>query len=104
MFWTNDKHPAIKKAGLDGSDPVVLVSTDIQLPKAITVDKQAVYWSDVRKETIESVNQDGTNRKILVKSTYTLGIGILDQYIYYSCPHANYFVLQVNFFKYLTVN
>lgn len=97
MFWTNNKNSAIRKAGLDGSVPVSLVSTDVILPRAIAVDENTVFWSDVIKETIESIMYDGTNRKILIRNVDTLGIGILGESIYWACPHEIDYRLQVIF-------
>lgn len=99
MFWTNDKDSAIRKAGLDGSLPVSLVTTDIILPRAIAVDETTVFWGDVIKETIESVKYDGTQRKILLKQVYTLGIGILEQSIYWADPNGIDGCLQVSFLE-----
>lgn len=99
MFWTNDKNSAIRKAGLDGSVPVSLVSTDIILPRAIAVDETTVFWSDLIKETIESVKYDGTKRKVVLKSIYTLGIAILEQSIYWADPNGLDGCLQVSFLE-----
>ena len=54
-------------SNLDGSGKRVLVKANIKLPSSITYSKlsKQLLWSDSLMQTIESINMNGTARKIL---------------------------------------
>ncbi|XP_072178783.1 uncharacterized protein [Diadema setosum] len=74
MFWTEFGPPAqIERAGLDGSDRVVLLSSLIGLPLfrpgglAIDYDEQRLYYGDLLMSTISSMDYDGNNRRQILR-------------------------------------
>ncbi|CAG0883348.1 unnamed protein product [Darwinula stevensoni] len=67
MFWTNQGlMAAIGRARLNGNDSKTLVSEDLLWPSNLAIDYPAgrLYWTDSRKETVETVMFDGKNRQI----------------------------------------
>ena len=60
----------IEKASMDGMGRVVLHSTGLVWPNALTIDygTQLLYWADASLDRIESSNTDGTNRRIITRS------------------------------------
>lgn len=57
---------AINFSHMDGTNNSRLVSNNIRWPVGLALDFMAkrLYWSDQHKQTIESVDFDGNNRKI----------------------------------------
>ena len=58
----------LKKASLsDPTSATVLVSSDIGTPEGLTLDwvRGRLYWVDDTKGTVEVVNTDGTDRRVL---------------------------------------
>lgn len=100
MFWTSQGNfPAIKFANMDGSSFDSLITTDIQVPEAITLDLEElnIYWTDTRKKTIESVTYGGNNRRVIVQSVVSSGIVICGDAILWSfskSPHIKVFSLK----------
>ena len=69
MYWTDWGHdPKIERAGLDGSERVILVNTSIAWPNGITIDFQEdkIYWVDAKLDKIEVMDMDGKNRKVVL--------------------------------------
>ena len=69
MFWINragDK--TIEKSWTNGHDLETLVTEDLVEPTSLAVDPHQdhrVFWCDIRKGTIESVNYDGSDRTVI---------------------------------------
>ena len=61
-------NPKIERANMDGTNNIVLINTEIQMPSTLTIDptEDIIYWADVAKGTIEMVNMDGSGRKKLL--------------------------------------
>jgi DNA-binding beta-propeller fold protein YncE len=56
---------AIESAYMNGENRTILIDTDIIYPTDLVIDfyqKYRVYWTDEKKESIESMNYDGTDR------------------------------------------
>lgn len=73
IFWTDSgSSPKIESADLLGGDRRVLVWQGVSKPTAISVDTEStrLYWVDEFKETIESCDMLGVNRRLL---TYLKG-------------------------------
>jgi low density lipoprotein receptor-related protein 5/6 len=53
---------------------------------ALDVDEQTLYWCDAKKDRIESINVDGTNRKIIMDQIlpHPFGLTILGDYLYWT--------------------
>lgn len=68
MFWTDwGTVPHIAKAGMDGSDPHIFIKDGLQWPSSIALDygNKRLYWVDAKFHFIESVNLDGSDRRVL---------------------------------------
>lgn len=68
MFWTNwnDLKPSIQTAYVNGLSLKSIITTDIQIPNALTIDHstQKLYWGDAKLDKIERCEYDGTNRVV----------------------------------------
>ncbi|KAK9679907.1 Low-density lipoprotein receptor repeat class B [Popillia japonica] len=90
LYWTNwnSYQPTIERAYLSGFGRQIIISTDIRMPNAITLDHQAqkVYWSDARLDKIERCEYDGTDRIVLSKATpqHAFALAIYGDYIYWT--------------------
>lgn len=71
LYWAEaGAHPQIEVSWMDGSKRKVLVSVGLRHPTGLTVDHamdHAIYWSDVKLNTIEMIRPDGTNRAVKLK-------------------------------------
>ena len=88
MFWTDVGDAAqgqsakIETAAMDGSRRKVIVSTNLGLPRAITVDNPVglggrIYWSDSFLKLIESTTLEGTDRRNLLGEECIPGVSFL---------------------------
>ena len=62
---SDDRVVAIESAWMNGDNRTILVDTDIIYPTDLVIDfyqNFRVYWTDEKKESIESMNYDGTDR------------------------------------------
>lgn len=70
IYWTNwnAKEPSIQRAYMNGFQKESLITTDIRMPNAITLDhySQKLYWSDARFDKIERCEFDGSRRVVSV--------------------------------------
>uniref|UniRef100_A0A4W6FVJ7 Low density lipoprotein receptor-related protein 5 n=1 Tax=Lates calcarifer TaxID=8187 RepID=A0A4W6FVJ7_LATCA len=68
VYWTDDEVHAIRRAHIDGSNAMMLVTTEINHPDGIAVDWVArnLYWTDTGTDRIEVTRLNGTSRKILI--------------------------------------
>jgi len=67
MYWSDwGEKPLIATSGMDGSDPVALVKTDIIWPNGLSVDyhNDRIYWVDAKRQKIESIKLDGSDRRV----------------------------------------
>lgn len=74
MYWTDVKHGNIGKAGMDGSNPTVLVQDGLVWPNALALDPPAdrLYWLDAHSDEAHSVRLDGSDRKVMAANYYFL--------------------------------
>ncbi|XP_078531845.1 very low-density lipoprotein receptor [Lissotriton helveticus] len=71
IYWSDWGEPArIEKAGMNGIDRQKLVTTDIQWPSGIALDlvKSRLYWLDSKLHMLSSVDFNGQDRRIVLKS------------------------------------
>lgn len=98
VYWTNwnNKHPSIQRAYLSGYDKHAIITTDIRMPNAITIDHklQKLYWSDARLDKIERCNMDGTDRVVLLTETpqHSFDLAIYEDFLFWTdwVGHAVY--------------
>lgn len=68
MYWTNwnDLKPSIQRAFVTGFVVQSIITTDIQIPNALTLDHltQKIYWGDAKLDKIERCEYDGSNRVV----------------------------------------
>ncbi|KAL9703738.1 hypothetical protein quinque_007256 [Culex quinquefasciatus] len=73
IYWTNwnPQAASIQRAYPSGYGLESIITTDIRMPNAITLDYQAkkLYWADARYDKIERADYDGKNRVVLAHST-----------------------------------
>ncbi len=70
MFWTSSgQTPKIERATLLGTQRVAIVTSNLQYPAGIDLDRRnrLVFWVDGGTERIESVDYNGNNRKLIFK-------------------------------------
>ena len=68
VYWTNwnAQSPSIQRAHTDGFGVESIITTDIRMPNALTLDHKAqkLYWADARLDKIERAEYDGSNRVV----------------------------------------
>ena len=72
MYWTDHGSPAkIERASMDGTSRMVLHSTTLRTPTAITLDyqTQTLYWLDYSLDRLESSRTDGSGRILLTTNS-----------------------------------
>ena len=71
MYWTDwgNRNPHIGKAGMDGSEPRILINTSLQWPNALTIsyDTKELIWADAQRDYIAMSNLDGSNLRVILK-------------------------------------
>ena len=68
MFWTDRGNPPkIEKLTLHGTNRVAIVTTNLLKPYGITLDRRnkLIFWVDDGMDVIESVDYNGSSRKLL---------------------------------------
>ncbi|XP_074039673.1 LDL receptor protein 1 [Leptinotarsa decemlineata] len=68
MYWTDwGFRVHIGKAGMDGSDPKLIVTSNLGWPNALTISYETneLYWADAREDYIAVSDLDGKNVKII---------------------------------------
>lgn len=79
LFWSDwGDIPKIEMSDLTGGNRRILVSENIVHPRGITVDydANAIYWVDSSKDTVETVEFNGNNRRIVLSLPNTNFFGI----------------------------
>lgn len=90
MFWSQSgEMPRIERAHMDGSNRMIIASTNVTVPNGLALDLAAgkIYWTDGGSKTIEFANIDGKNRKVLLGGSSVpgpFGLDIFENYIYWS--------------------
>lgn len=71
MYYTDwGEKPFIGTAGMDGSDPKVIVSGDLVWPNALTISRKTrqLFWADAKMGQIEVSDLGGRHRRVLLQS------------------------------------
>lgn len=89
MFWTDcGKNAKIERAGMDGSNRSVVVSTNIVLPSGLTIDYNArkIYWTDSTLSYIAYANYDGSKRQTLLNQVlpHPYSLTLFDSVVYWT--------------------
>lgn len=89
MFWSDwgDK-PMIAVAQMDGTEARALVTENVHWPNGVTLDwpNNRLYWVDAKLRTIESVNLDGKDRRMVLSGVlkHPYGLAVFENDIYWS--------------------
>ena len=79
LFWTDwGTVSKIEVSDLLGQNRRVLINDDLGHPKGLVIDfaDQVLYWVDSQKDTIESAEFNGNNRRLVAYQSGTLFYGI----------------------------
>lgn len=76
LFWSDiSKYPKIERASLTGENRETIISTGLLFPLAIDVDvtgtDRRIYWVDTARDTVESANLTGGERRIIRRMSHT---------------------------------
>lgn len=68
IYWSDEDVHAIRRARLDGSGQMDIVTTEIERPDGLAIDWLArnLYWTDTGTDRIEVCRLDGTSRKVII--------------------------------------
>ena len=82
--------PQIVRMNLNGSGRNTLINSDIVWPNGVAVDDvmDRIYWTDAQRDTIESADIHGFNRRLVIKDVYhPFGIVVFENSVYWSDWH-----------------
>lgn len=69
MYWSDwGVEAKIERAGMDGSQRLPLVTTNLKWPNGLAIDhdKGRLYWADGGTKAIEYATLDGKHRTVLI--------------------------------------
>ncbi|KAK6632596.1 hypothetical protein RUM43_013364 [Polyplax serrata] len=93
LFWTNSNHrsASIDRSDVDGSNHVKLITENLFMPLAVTVDDAShkLYWTEDQSGIyykIERSNLDGKQRELIVRQTNQepFGLATLNSVLYWT--------------------
>merc|ERR1712142_1179703 len=88
LFTDWGSNPAIVQLSMDGSIEKNLVDKDVSWPNGLAVDQvlDRIYWSDAKKDTIESIRLDGTDRRIILDmiDKHPFSLAVFEDSLYWS--------------------
>ena len=88
MFWTNEARNSVGRSGMDGSNPLSIIS-GLNGPRGIKVDfeESRIYFTVASDHKIESSNFQGGDRRTVIQvssDSYPYGIVLLNNKIYWA--------------------
>ncbi|XP_050452085.1 vitellogenin receptor isoform X1 [Cataglyphis hispanica] len=89
MFWCDVGFIShIAMAGMDGKNSSIFITENLEWPSSITIDypNNRLYWLDKKKNKIESVRLDGTDRRNILTDTirYPVSLAVFENKLYWS--------------------
>lgn len=103
-IWADaGSQPKIEIAWMDGDRRKQLVSDRIGQPIALTIDysmQHVLYWADSKLNTIESIEQDGSNRKIILKGDslkHPISLDVFENSLYWITKRTGELIRQDKF-------
>lgn len=93
MYWTDwGSKPCIGKAGMDGSDPKILLNESLGWPNALTIDyvTRELFWADAKEDYIAVSDFNGQNRKIVISRGsmnavhHIFALTVFEDYLYWT--------------------
>lgn len=94
--------PKIESAWMDGSHRKAIVLTRLGKPSALAIDyamDHALYWADIKLNTIETVQKDGNNRKVIISGDHLkhpVSLDVFESNVYWT-TRANELIRQDKF-------
>ena len=88
MYYTSEGPHSIKRAGMDGSNPMTIIATGLGDAWGITTNFKTseLFWTDFGNDTIESSDVVGGNRRTVVSisaGSLPIGIAVADGRVYW---------------------
>lgn len=84
----NSKDPAISRLYITGFGRENLITTEIFMPNALTLDHndKKIFWADARLDKIERCDYDGRNRVVLAQSApkHPFSIAVFENFIFWT--------------------
>ncbi|KAG8195495.1 hypothetical protein JTE90_010798 [Oedothorax gibbosus] len=96
MFWTDwGRNPRIERAGMDGSQRRVIITSGIKWPNGLAIDLLArcIYWIDGSTRVLSSSNYDGEDEKVILTGTplkHPFSLDILGDWLYWTDWSSGY--------------
>ncbi|RZF40959.1 hypothetical protein LSTR_LSTR013214 [Laodelphax striatellus] len=90
VYWTNwnSHHPSIQRSFTTINSIESVITTDIRMPNALTLDHpaQKIYWGDARLDKIERADYDGSNRVVLtsIMPQHPFDIAVYGEFIFWT--------------------
>jgi len=89
MIWTEvGTYPKIQQASLNGGQRVTVVTTFLYLPNGIELDRgnKRIFWVDAGYDSVESVDYNGSNRKILFQEDglHPYGVVLIAPFLFFT--------------------
>ena len=89
MIWTDwGSHPKIERASLSANQRIAIVTTNIQWPNGIELDKgnKRIFWVDARMDKIETLDYNGNNRKVLFQQSglHSFGVALIPPFLFFT--------------------
>ncbi|KAE8753091.1 low-density lipoprotein receptor, partial [Frankliniella occidentalis] len=94
MFWSSwgGPKPLIESAGMDGRRRRAFISDRLISPGALAIDhdRKRLYWTDPGLGVIDSINVDGTDRRLVMdKMAHPLGLDVFGNRLYWTDSKNN---------------
>lgn len=79
MYWTDwGSNPHIGKAGMDGSNPRIIITEDLGWPNALTINYETkeLFYGDAVKDYIAMSDMEGGHRRVIVRKENNPGLNL----------------------------
>lgn len=90
IYWSNwnSEAPSIQRSYVSGYGLQSIITTDIEMPNAITIDydNHKIFWADARLDKIERSDYDGSHRIVLAHSTpkHPFAMAVYKDYLFFT--------------------
>ena len=89
MFWTDrGTKKKIERASLNGDQRVAIVTKSLYYPNGMELDRgnKRIFWVDAGYGTVESVDYNGKNRKLLYRLSglHPFGLTLIPPFLFFT--------------------
>ena len=89
MVWSDwGSTPKLEKATLSGNQRVAIVTSNLQWPNGIELDRgnKRIFWVDGAVDRVESVDYHGNNRKLLrtITGFHPFGVALIAPFLFFT--------------------